>query len=123
VREQPPTAATPRRFPRLSELSAPRQALVRLCQAIDYGQILGLQVRDREPLFNPAPALLRDIKLDAECGDRPESELADFALCSEVCRLFERLDQLHTGCIQRVEVRAGIPRRVLIESRLTEAAG
>jgi hypothetical protein len=106
---------------RLSALSAPRQALVRLCQSIDYGQILDLQVRNREPVFNPAPTLLLDIKLDTDCGGRPESELADFALCDEVCRLLDRLDQMHTGRIQRIEVRAGIPRRVLLEAKLTEA--
>jgi hypothetical protein len=107
---------------RLSELSAPRQALVRLCQSIDYGQILALRVRDREPSFSPPPTLLLDVKLDEDCGGRPEAELVDFTLCAEVCRLLDRLDRLHTGCIQRIEVRAGVPRRVFIEAKLTEAA-
>jgi hypothetical protein len=120
VKHQPPARAPARRLPRLSELSAPRQALVRLCQSIDYGQILDLQVRDREPQFSPAPTVLLDIKLDAARGWRPESELSDFALCDEVCRLLDRIDELHAGCVQRIEVRAGIPRRLLIEAKLTE---
>lgn len=107
---------------RLAALSAPRQALVRLCQSIDHGQILDLQIHDREPVFSPAPKLLLDIKLDTDSSGRPESELADFALCHEVCRLLDRLDQIGTGRVQRIEVRAGIPRRVLIEAELTEAA-
>jgi hypothetical protein len=107
---------------RLSALSTPRQVLVRLCQSIDYGQILDLQVRDREPVFNPPPTLLLDIKLDADSSGRHESELADFVLCDEVCRLLGRIDELQAGRIQRIEVRAGIPRRVLIEAKLTEAA-
>jgi hypothetical protein len=45
---------------------------VRLCQSIDYGQILDLQVRDREPQFNPAPTVLLDIKLDAARVGRPD---------------------------------------------------
>lgn len=105
----------------MSELSAPRQALVRLCQSIDYGQILDLQVHDREPQFSPAPTLLLDIKLDTARGGRRESELSDFALCDEVCRLIDRIDELQTGRIQRIEVRAGIPRRVLIEAKLAES--
>jgi hypothetical protein len=121
VKQQSP-AATSKRVRRLAELSAPRQALVRLCQSIDYGQILDLQVCNREPVFNPPPTLLLDIKLDTDPSGRPESELADFALCDEVCRLLDRLDQMQTGRIQRIEVRAGIPRRVLIEAKLTEAA-
>ena len=106
---------------RLSDLSAPRQALVRLCQSVDYGQITDLFVIDREPVFSPPPTLMLDIKLDTDCGGRPESELADFTLCQEVCRLLDRIDDLGTGRVQRIEVRAGIPRRVLIEAKLTEA--
>jgi hypothetical protein len=121
VRHQIPAAAPLKRTLRLSELSAPRQALVRLCQSIDYGQILDLQVCDCEPVFSPPPTVLLDIKLDTDSGGRPESELADFALCDEVCRLLDRLDQMQTGQIQRIEVRAGIARRVLIQTKLTEA--
>ena len=104
----------------LSGLSVPRQALVRLCQSVDFGQILGLHIRDREPVFSPPPTVLRDIKLDADCGPRQEAELADFALREEVCRLLERIDQIENGRLDRIEVRAGIPRRVLIETKLNE---
>jgi len=93
---------------------------VRLCQSSDYGQIVGLQIR-REPVLNPTPTLLLDIKLDVECSRRPESELADFAMCDEVRRLLDRLDEVGTGRVQRIEVRAGIARRVLFEAKLTEA--
>ncbi len=93
---------------------------MRLCQSIDYGQILNLEVREREPQFSPAPTVLLDIKLDAARVGRPESELLDFALCDEVCRLLDRIDELQTGQVQRIEVRAGIPRRVLIEAKLAE---
>jgi hypothetical protein len=78
---------------RLSEISTPRQALVRLEQWIDYGQILDLEVRDREPVFDPPPTVVREIKLDADSGGRPESELADFVLCQEVCRLLDQRPQ------------------------------
>ena len=108
---------------RLSDLSVPRQALVRLCQSIDYGQILDLQIRGREPMFSPAPTVLLDIKLDAEGAVRPESELTDFTLRDEVRRLLDRIDELREGRVTRIEVRAGIPRRVIIERHITEAAG
>ena len=104
----------------LSEISAPRQALVRLCQSVDYGQIIGLQIRDREPVFNPPPTVLLDVKLDADCGPRREAVLDDFILREEVHRLLERIDRIEDGRLDRIEVRAGIPRRVLIETRLTE---
>ena len=94
--------------------------MLRVFQGVDYGQILDLLVRDREPMFSPPPTLLLDIKLDAESGSRPELALADFDLSEEVCRLLDRLDQMENGRIQRIEVRAGIPRRILIEARVPE---
>lgn len=109
-----------KRLLRLSELSSPRQVLLRLCQRVDYGQILDVLVIGREPMFNQAPTLMLDIRLDSEAGSRPELDLADFDLCEEVCRLLDCLDKMENGRIQRIEVRAGIPRRILIEASVTE---
>jgi integrase len=87
---------------------------------VDFGQIIGLQIRDREPVFNPPPTVLLDVKLDADCIPRREVALHDFVLREEVHRLLERIDRLENGRLDRIEVRAGIPRRVLIETPLTE---
>lgn len=116
------SAVAPKPVARLSGLSAPRQALVRLCQSIDFGQILDLQIRNREPVLSPPPSVLLDIRLDDDTGERAESELPDFTLRDEVCRLLDRIGGMESGCVQRIEVRAGIPRRVLIEAKITEAA-
>jgi hypothetical protein len=104
----------------LSDLSAPRQALVRLCQTIDYGQILDLHIRDdREPSFSPEPQVIVEVKLDND--PRPRSdELADFLLPGEVLRLMDRIDEIGAGHIQKIEIRAGLPKRVLIHASLRE---
>jgi hypothetical protein len=79
-------------------------------------------VAEREPAVAGAgPAVLVDIRLDAEPGPRDELATADFSLCAEVCRLMSLLDAIGNGTISKIEVRAGIPRRILVESRLTEA--
>jgi hypothetical protein len=106
---------------RFTQLSAPRQALVRLFQSVNFGQLLDIAIQDGDPLFYPEPTVLFDVKLDADEGQRQEADLSDFALRDEVRRLMARLDQLKNGRIERIEVRSGIPRRVVIESRLTEA--
>jgi len=104
---------------RFSHLSPPRQALVRLCQSINYGYIEELPVTNREPvLAGDGPVSLADIQLDAEEQPRPELAIADFILCAEVCRLMSLLDRVGNGGISKIEVRAGIPRRILLESRL-----
>ena len=106
---------------RFSDLSAPRQRLLRLCQSINFGNIQDLHVRDREPAFSPPPLVLVDAKLDADEGPRPELDLTDFELSDEVRRLICRLDKIKNGTISRLEVRGGIPRRMIFESLLTEA--
>ena len=103
---------------RLSDLSPGRQALVRLCETINYGSIENLEVRNCEPTFDPAPVMLRDLKLDSDEGPRPELALADFIVSSEILRLMRHLDEMKIGTIRRVEVRGGIPRRILLESQM-----
>ena len=90
---------------RLSDLSPARQALVRLCQAINHGSIEYLEVQHSEPVFDPWPVTLRDVKLDSDEGPRPELALCDFVVADEVVRLISLLDELKCGIIRRVEVR------------------
>lgn len=104
---------------RFSQLSSSRQTLVRACQKLNFGEIRLVHVREGDPIFEPAPVVLIDAKLYRDDEPRPELALADFALRDEVRRLMARLDDAKNGMIQRIEVRAGLPRRVVLESRLT----
>jgi len=104
-----------KRCMRFSQLSAPRQALVRLLQSINFGYLEGLEVRRGDPVFCPAPMVFVEVKLDAENDPRPETDLADFELRSEVLRLLEQFDEVGDGSIERIDIRHGIPRRVVIE--------
>lgn len=100
---------------RLTQLSAPRQALVRLLQSINFGRVEGLEIRNGEPQFNPAPAVFVEVKLDVESHPRPELDVTDFELRIEVARLVEQLEELGSGSIERIDVRYGIPRRIVME--------
>jgi len=102
---------------RLSDLSSARQALVRLCQSTNRGNIEDLEVWGAEPVFDPFPVVVKDVKLDADEEPRPELALSDFVLSAEVVRLMSLLDKMECGNIRRIEVRAGIPRRMLVESQ------
>jgi hypothetical protein len=107
---------------RFSQLSASRQVLVRLCQDINFGQIQNLHVRNGDPVWDPAPMVLSEVRLDIEQAPRPEGELPDFKLSSQIERLMRRLDQLRDGRIERIEVREGIPRRLVLVSLPTSRA-
>jgi hypothetical protein len=112
------------REPRFSNLSPLRQGLVRLCQSMNYGDITNLAVRECEPiLYDPKCVVLVDVKLDSEQLPRREADQSDFVLSTEVVRLMALLDRIQDGKISRLEVRAGIPRRVIWENRAVEVGG
>jgi hypothetical protein len=86
---------------------------------MNYGSIQDLDVKDAEPVLSPPPLVLVDVKLDADDVPRPEVDLADFELCTEVRRLISKLRELTTGRVEHIEVREGIPRRIVFRGPLT----
>ena len=106
-----------------SELSRPRQKFVRMCQVVNYGYIEGLEIKDCDPVFDPPPLALVDVKLDSGEGFRHELELSDFMLRNEILRFVAWLDELKNGKIERVEIRGGIPRRIVVKACPTDALG
>jgi len=64
-----------------------------------------------------------DVKLDSDEQPRAEANSAEFLLRSEVIRLLSTLDQIHTGRITKLEVRAGIPKRVVFEKQAHPEGG
>jgi hypothetical protein len=101
---------------RLSDLSASRQDFIRRCQELDHGTIRGLEVHDGEPVFGPKTEVLHDLKLDGDEAPRPEQDLDDFVVCKEIRRLVSMLDAFRNGTIEHVEVRTGVPRRIIFKA-------
>lgn len=101
-----------------SALTIPRQVLVRLCQQVNFGIITGLEICGGEPVFSPEPTVLVDHRLDCDECPRREVELQDFLLTDEVRRLMSTLDQIGNGVIERLEIRAGLPRRLVFPRKL-----
>jgi hypothetical protein len=109
---------------RFSDLSALRQGLVRLCQSTNYGGINDLAVSDREPILSdPQCTVMQDVKLDSEQRPREETNQSDFLLSAEVVRLMALMDEIQNGTISSLEIRAGVPRRVIWKIRPEEVRG
>ena len=105
---------------RLSQLSPGRQVLVRLCQWLNFGQIQGVRVQDGDPILDCVPLVYVEKLLNVDEGNRPEARLKDFELRKEVRLLMVTLDEIKNGVIERIDVRRGIPCRIVYESRLPE---
>ena len=98
-----------------ASLTPARQRLVELMQEINHGQVLGLRVRDGEPIFVPPPQVIRDMKLGSQNGPRPEANLDDFALKTEVVDLFSQFDLFDDVTLLSLDVKYGLPFRIRLE--------
>jgi hypothetical protein len=80
---------------------------------VGFGRIVGLVVHGAEPVFSEQTEVLVDLKLDGCDAPRPEQDLEDFVLSSGVSSLLSKLDDIRDGTIEQVEIRAGVPRRIV----------
>ncbi len=101
--------------PRFSELSPQRAWLVRELQQLNFGTIMDLRVRNGEPCPEPPPRIRPHYKLDTDEEDRPEADLDDFALSSQVIRMFLRMEQLRDGIVKTIKVKRGQPFTMEVE--------
>lgn len=99
----------------MASLSPERKRLLKLMQGVNFGLIEDLLIQDGEPVFDPAPHIIRDVKFCRENGPRPESNIDDFSLKAEVRDLFAHFDALGNGTIRCLEVKHGLPFRMLVE--------
>jgi hypothetical protein len=98
-----------------SSLSQPKARLVELMQRINFGSIEKLTIKKGELLFDPPPRVVREVKFCAENGPRPETAKQDFALKSQVRDLFAQIETLGDGVIHSLEVKHGLPFKMIIE--------
>jgi hypothetical protein len=102
-------------FSTKAALSLPRKRLLEAMQRLNFGWIEDLEVRGGEPLFRQtAPRITQDIKIGAENGPRPECEKGDFLLRTAVIELFTHLNRIDNGRIAKLEVRHGLPFRLVV---------
>ena len=111
VRRKPsPTRPTTK-----NALSPVRRRLLKLMQDVGFGRIENLQVRHREPVFDPAPRVVRDVVLGKKNGPHAARDRDDFALKDAVIELFELFDEAGSTTVERIVVQHGLPLRVELE--------
>ena len=86
-----------------------------MMQQLNFGRIEDLEIRAGEPLFNPAPRVVQDIKIGAENGPRPESGIPDFLLKNQVIELFEHIDRMGDATVACIDVKHGLPFKLVVE--------
>ena len=101
----------------LASLPPAKEHLVRLMQKLNFGQLQDLVVRDGQPVFYPPPRIVREVKFGGQNGPSPEAAKSDFALKTQVSELLAQLETLGNGVVQCLEVKHGLPFRMIVEER------
>lgn len=97
-------------------LSRPRRQLLELMQRYPFCRLENLEVRGGEPVFDPAPRVIQEIKLGFANGSRPDLQKDDLQLPAQVIELFEHLQRVGNGRVAVIEVRHALPFRVMLEA-------
>jgi hypothetical protein len=97
-----------------ASVSRPRKRLIEMMQEVNFGRIERLTIQGREPVYDPASRIVREIKFGGENGARPELQAEDFLLKSQVLELFGFLDKFCDGVIDVIEIKHGLPFRIIV---------
>ena len=97
-----------------ASLTPSQQKFLTEMQRINFGRIFDLTVRDGQPVIDPPPRVVREIKFGGDNGPRPEVAKADFILKAQVRDLFAQLEALGDGVVECIEVKHGLPFKMTI---------
>ena len=76
-----------------------------------------------EPVFDPAPRVVRKLKIGGENGPRPETTRDDFLLKQQSLEMLEAIAQLGDGEVRAIEVKHGLAFAMEIEHRSARTGG
>ena len=83
--------------PTKGDLIEEHRGLLEQMQALNYGRILNIQVRDGAPHFTPMTRVERQVRFGGDNQPRPECGLDDFELKDKVVELFDAIERMATG--------------------------
>ena len=96
------------------QLSPARQQLIELMQRLAFCHIRQLPIINGEPVLSKELQIIQDLKLGADNAPRVQLHLRDFALKKSQQELMDIIDSIQDGEIESIEVRYGLPYRVLV---------
>jgi len=97
------------------DLLSSERTLLDAMRVIDFGQIEFLRIRGGEPVLDPWPTVVRDLKFGVDRQEPRATSRTDFELKREVAELFEYTREVEDGEIRALVVRHGLPFTMEIE--------
>ncbi|MBD3241600.1 MAG: hypothetical protein GF331_13505 [Chitinivibrionales bacterium] len=99
-----------------NDLTREQRRLLDLMSNIGFGRIEDLLVQHGQPVFNPAPRVYCEIKLEHDGSDHPRSPRTNYLVKAPVRSLLQRLEAMGNGRIESIVVAHGLPLRMTLET-------
>jgi hypothetical protein len=80
---------------------------------LDFGRIMNLPIRNGEPVLDPWPSTIKDIKFPSEPS--PVVDANDFVLKRQAAEFFAYTRGVRSGTIRVLEIRHGLPFKMEVE--------
>jgi hypothetical protein len=102
-------------------LGQSQRRTVEIIETLGFGVLQGLSIQAGQPCFEPAPRIVQSVKLDSDAESKSECANPESALKKQFQVLFRHLSELREGTVD-IEVRHGLPFRLVLERPFTELA-
>ena len=96
-------------------LSPGRRQLLELIERYNFSRIEDLEVRGGEPVFNPAPRVIQEVKFGSKKEPKPGEATDNVQLSTPIIELFEHLERLGNGRVAELQIHHGLPFKLLVE--------
>jgi hypothetical protein len=100
---------------RHTSISPAKRQLLNLFEDVQFGRLIGLIVRDGEPIFDPAPTVVRTLKFGA--AGNPHRPTGDPASRPAVTELFAHFTLISNGVVHKIQIADGLPLLAEIEEQ------
>jgi hypothetical protein len=97
-----------------TSLSLQRQLFLETLQQINFGRIERIRFRDGQPELSDESRIVREHKFMGENGPHRESKNNDFPIKRPLSELFRYFDQQVNGEIESLEIKHGLPFRMIV---------
>ena len=97
------------------DLQPSERRLFETIRTLGFGQIEFLRIRAGEPVLDPWPTVVRDLKFGVDRHESRNTSGTEFDLKGEVADLFEYTREVDDGEIRSLVVRHGLPFSMEIE--------
>lgn len=97
------------------DLLPAERTLLDAIRHIGFGQIEFLRIRAGQPVVDPWPVVVRDLKFGVDRHEPPAARCSDFELKREAAELFEYTRDVEDSEIRVLVVRHGLPFTMEVE--------